>query len=90
MGQPWQQAPGPNGWPEEAEAWVTPQGVAARINWAMTRPERMIPELPDPRAFVETALGPNVSEAVATAAHAAERPNEGIGVVLASAEFQRR
>lgn len=90
MGQPWQQAGGPNGWPEEAEAWVTPQGVAARIDWAMTRPERMLPELPDPRVFVETALGPNVSEAVATAAHAAERPDEGIGLVLASAEFQRR
>jgi uncharacterized protein (DUF1800 family) len=90
MGQPWQQAGGPNGWPEEAEAWVTPQGVAARINWAMTRPERLVAELPDPRVFVETALGPNVSEAVATAAHAAERPDEGIGLVLASAEFQRR
>jgi len=90
MGQPWQQAGGPNGWPEEAEAWVTPQGVAARINWAMTRPERLVAELPDPRVFVETALGPNVSEAVATAAHAAERPDEGVGLVLASAEFQRR
>lgn len=90
MGQPWQQAGGPNGWPEEAEAWVTPQGVAARINWAMTRPERLLAQLPDPRVFVETALGPDVSEAVATAAYAAERPDEGIGLVLASAEFQRR
>jgi len=90
MGQPWQQAGGPNGWPEEAEAWVTPQGVAARINWAMTRPERLVAELPDPRVFVETALGPDMSEAVATAAYAAERPDEGVGLVLASAEFQRR
>jgi uncharacterized protein (DUF1800 family) len=90
MGQPWQQAGGPNGWPEEAEAWVTPQGVAARIDWAMTRPERLVEALPDPRAFVEAALGPGASDAVVMAAHAAERPSEGIGLILASAEFQRR
>jgi len=31
MGQPFNLAPGPDGWAEEAEAWITPQGLAARI-----------------------------------------------------------
>ena len=90
MGQPWQRAGGPNGWPEEAEAWITPQGLAARIDWAMSMPERMLAGLPDPRTFVGAALGPEVPQAVSVAAHAAERQDEGVGLVLASAEFQRR
>jgi uncharacterized protein (DUF1800 family) len=90
MGQPWETPPGPNGWPEEAAAWVAPQFVAARIDWAMTRPRRLIAELPDPRAFVAAALGPLAPEAVIFAAGAAEDRATGIGIVLASPAFQRR
>lgn len=42
MGQPWQQASGPNGWPEPLEDWITPQGLAARITWAMHAPARLV------------------------------------------------
>ena len=35
MGQPYEQPPGPNGWPEDAEAWITPPALAERIAWAM-------------------------------------------------------
>lgn len=90
MGQPWDEPPGPDGWPEEANAWVTPQGMAGRIDWAMTKPLRLVPTLPDPRDFVHVALGPNPPEAVLFAARAAESRPEGIGLVLASAAFQRR
>jgi uncharacterized protein (DUF1800 family) len=90
MGQPWGQPDGPDGWPEAPEAWVTPQFMAARIDWALNRPEEMLPELPDPRDFAATALGPLASPEVLFAARAAERPSEGVGVVLASPDFQRR
>lgn len=90
MGQPWERPTGPDGWPEEAAAWVTPQGMAGRINWAMSMPARMTPDLPDPRDFVLQALGPIPPEAVAFAARASESRAEGVGVVLASAAFQRR
>ncbi len=90
MGQPWQDPSGPDGWPEEAEAWVVPQFMAARIDWAMNRPEELVADLPDPRDVVRTALGPDAREEVAFAARAAERRSEGIGVILASADFQRR
>lgn len=89
MGQPWTQPAGPDGWPEAAGAWVTPAFVAARIDWAMNRPEE-IADLPDPRDFVAAALGPAAAPEVVAAARAAERPHEGVGVVLASADFQRR
>jgi uncharacterized protein (DUF1800 family) len=90
MGQAWERPGGPDGWPEEAEAWVTPQGVAARINWAMRMPGRIMAALPDPRALVPAALGGLAGEAVEFAAGAAEDRAEGVGIVLASAAFQRR
>lgn len=90
MGQSWQNSMGPDGWPEDAEDWITPQGMAGRITWSMTMPRRVLETLPDPREFVFTALGPTPPEAVVFAAGAAERVPDGIGVILASAAFQRR
>ncbi|TFL18878.1 DUF1800 domain-containing protein [Jannaschia formosa] len=89
MGQRWQMAPGPDGWPEEAEAWITPQALAARIDWAMRIP-RELPALPDPRGFVDTALGPLASERTRFAARAAESRADGIGLILSAPEFHRR
>jgi len=90
MGQERQNPVGPNGWPEDAESWITPQGMAGRITWAMQTPERLLDRLPDPREFARTALGPTPPDAVLFAAHAAETVSDGIGIVLASAAFQRR
>jgi uncharacterized protein (DUF1800 family) len=90
MGQAWQKAIGPNGWPEEADAWVTPQFMAQRINWALAAPKRLNDDLPDPRDFVTVALGPNPPEAVRFAAGAAEDRAIGVGAVIVSAAFQRR
>lgn len=90
MGQPWEDPGGPDGWPEAAADWITPQFMAGRIQWAMNAPERLIPDLPDPRDFVLTALGPAAPPPVVFAATAAEDRALGIGVTLASAAFQRR
>ncbi|MCC7320357.1 MAG: DUF1800 domain-containing protein [Rubellimicrobium sp.] len=89
MGQPWEAPPGPDGWPEAAAAWVTPQFMAGRIDWAMRAPVALRPDLPDPRAFAPTALGA-VPPEVAQAAAAAEDRVTGVAVVLASAAFNRR
>ena len=90
MGQTYRRAPGPDGWPEATEAWITPQGLAARIGWAMAAPVAFRRDLPDPREFVTTALGPLASEATKLAARAAETRWEGIGLVLSAPEFNRR
>lgn len=89
MGQAWQAPVGPDGWPEADSEWITPQGMAGRISWAMRAPERLLEALPDPRDFVHHALGPDPSEAVSFAAGAAQTRTEGVGVVLASAAFNR-
>jgi uncharacterized protein (DUF1800 family) len=90
MGQPFQQAPGPDGWPEREADWITPQGLAARIDWAMQAPERLVRPLPDPRVFLTTALGTRAGEKLTWAVGAAESARDGVGLVLASPEFNRR
>lgn len=90
MGQPWQAAPGPDGWPEEDQAWITPQGLSARLQWAMAAPQIVLQSLPDPVDFAHQSLGVRASERVKFVAGAAETRAEAIGLVLASPAFQRR
>ncbi|WP_298856990.1 DUF1800 domain-containing protein [uncultured Sulfitobacter sp.] len=89
MGHVWEKPAGPDGLPEEDSAWIAPQGIAARLQWAITMPQLLMEELPDPRIFVDTALGPYKTPAVAFAAEAAETRWDGVGLILASPAFQR-
>lgn len=90
MGQRWQTPDGPDGWPEQDEAWITPQGLSTRLRWAIAAPPVLRADLPDPRRFVDVALGQQVPPPVRFAAEAAESRSEAIGLVLASPAFQRR
>jgi len=90
MGQTWGRPPGPDGWPEEAEAWITAQGLAARVEWAMRVPRKLCDDLPDPRHLLETALADTASEPLKWAVPRAESRREGVAILLASADFNRR
>lgn len=90
MGFEYQRPGGPDGWPEEDDAWVTPQGVAARLEWAVNAPARLLSDLPDPRDFVVQALGEAIPPQLAFAVDAAENRAVAIGLVLASPAMQRR
>jgi len=89
MGQPLRNAPGPNGWPEEAQAWITAQGVASRLQWALALARREGRER-DPRKFVEFSLRELAGESLKFAVAGAEQREEGLTLVLASPEFNRR
>lgn len=90
MGQHWQRPAGPDGWSESDAAWITPQGLAARMRWALSVPKSLRPLLPDPRRFARSALGAWMPEALEQVAAAAESRSAGVGLVLASPAFQRR
>lgn len=90
MGQRWHMANGPDGWEEGFDYWITPQGLANRIDWAMKRPARLRADLPDPRDFVALALGDLASTDLVRLVARAERKAEGVGLVLASPDFNRR
>jgi uncharacterized protein (DUF1800 family) len=94
MGQPFMRAKGPDGWDEAAEAWINPLGLATRIRWSMTMPQKIsktlgIP-LADPRSFVLTALGDAASPGLIWAVGASETESQAMGLVFASPEFNRR
>ena len=89
MGHVWEKPGGPDGLPEEDSAWIVPQGIAARLQWAITVPSQLMEVLPDPRSFVQTALGDFAPATVTFAAQAAETRWDGISLILASPAFQR-
>ena len=90
MGQPLFRAPGPNGWPEEADHWIAPQGLATRILWSLRAAERLSDRLLEPRLILDEALGDLASPELSFAVSAAETRPDAVALILASAEFNRR
>jgi len=88
MNQPLWLPKGPDGWAEEADYWITPQGLAERIQWA-----RLVGtsyETDDPRSLLERSLRETVStDTLKWVSSAATKP-EGITLALTSPEFNRR
>jgi uncharacterized protein (DUF1800 family) len=89
MGQPWLVPPGPDGWPENLEDWITPQGLAARIQWALVAAGLWGNNM-DPTKFAATALDDMADEELLRVVGFAESRIEGIALALASPEFNRR
>ena len=79
MGQPWQGAAGPDGWPEAAGDWITPQGMAARITWAMEVPGRLVTPLPEAAEVAARALGARGVRAAAMGGRCGGKPARGAG-----------
>ncbi|MEM9715312.1 MAG: DUF1800 domain-containing protein [Pseudomonadota bacterium] len=90
MGQPWRAPGGPDGWPEELEAWITPQGMATRISWALEAPKAMGLKNLEPEVVMDRALGELASDRLRWAVPKAESRRQGVALVLASPEFNRR
>lgn len=90
MGMRHQRPTGPDGWPEELDAWLSPQGLAARIQWSMAVPGQIRKPLPDANAFLKVALADAASPDLTWAVSVSETKREAIGLIFASPEFNRR
>ena len=90
MNQPVFRPPGPDGWPEAAEAWITPQGLAARLDWSGRIGRVFADRGLDPREYAEAALGPAMRAETRFLVAAAAEKWEGVTLALASPEFNRR
>lgn len=89
MGQlPWS-APGPNGWPEAADAWVSPQGLTERIDFADRLARGPLRKTP-PQQLFDAAFGPLSPDRLALLMQETKEAQEATVLVLASPEFQRR
>ncbi len=89
MGQEWLRPGGPDGWEEEDGHWMSPQGLAARLQWSLAVPSVLVDSLPDPRRFVTSALGTSARPQTVYAVNAAQTRREGLALALMSPEFQR-
>lgn len=90
MGQGLFDMPGPDGWPEEGAAWITPGAMAKRLDWATRMGAAMADAGLDPRDLARAALRGALSEKTAWAIAAASQKREGFALLLASPDFNRR
>lgn len=89
MGELHERVPSPAGYGEHAAYWITPQGLAARVDWAMGLAQMAGGET-DPRDFIDLALADAASDTLRRAAAGAETRAQGVGLILASPDFNRR
>ncbi len=89
MGQEFLRPGGPDGWPEEAAAWITPQGLAGRVQWATDAAQSFGADR-DPRGFLATALADAAGPGLRFAVSGAASRQDALTLILASPEFNRR
>ncbi len=89
MGEPLWQPPGPNGFPDTADAWASPEGLSARMDFISTLAQQASQDV-DPRAFAQSRLGALLSPATLEAISRAETHAQGLSIAFLSPEFMRR
>ena len=90
MGQPPYNPPGPDGWPDVQAEWLAADSVWKRFEWADEAARTVAVANIDPLAVARDILGPTISKATQDAIARAESPAQGLTLLLASADFQRR
>lgn len=89
MGQPPGRAPSPQGWPDVASEWLSPQGLMRRVQWA-DRFARQHAQAGDARALAQLGWGSHLSDTTRSEIDRADSGTQAMALWLASPEFQRR
>jgi uncharacterized protein (DUF1800 family) len=79
----------PAGWPDTADRWDGPDALLKRIEWATAVGAR-VGTRAQPLDLGAQALGPSLKEPTRTAISRAASAAQGVTLLLASPEFQRR
>jgi uncharacterized protein (DUF1800 family) len=88
LGQPFQNAPQPNGWPDRAGEWAAPEAMMRRIDWAYGVSSRVGTR--DVAELAEANLGPLLrADTLQAVRHAGSR-RDAMTLLLTAPEFQRR
>jgi len=90
MGQRPYAAPGPDGWADTAQAWLSADLIWKRVEFAQTYASRIARADVDPIALGENCLGPLLSDETRTAIMRADSPAQGLALLFAAPEMQRR
>ncbi len=89
LGQPLWTAPQPNGWPDRAADWATPEALMRRVDLAYTLSGRAGGRL-DPGEVAEAALGSLARAETAGAMRVAGSVRDALTLLFASPEFMHR
>jgi uncharacterized protein (DUF1800 family) len=89
LGEPLWRPPAPKGFPDTEADWI--DGIAHRLDTANAIAQNPnVVDRVDPKAMLETALGPLASADTRNAVTRAETKQQAITLVLMAPEFQRR
>ena len=89
MGEPLWQPAGPNGFPDTADAWASPESLSTRLDFVNGLALAADPSV-DPRQFAESRLGALLSDHTREAVARAESHAQGLSLAFLSPEFMRR
>lgn len=90
MGQRPYAAPGPDGWADRADTWLSADLVWKRLEFAQAYAEHIARADVDPVQLGETCLGPLMSDETRTTIRRAESPTQGFALLFGAPEMQRR
>ena len=90
MGQRPYSAPGPDGWADSAEVWLTADLVWKRLEFAQAYAQRIARADVNPIDLGQACLGPLMSDETRTAISRAESPAQGLALLFGAPEMQRR
>ena len=89
LGQGLHMAPSPAGWPDEAAAWIGPEAVLRRVEWAQAYADQVGDDV-DPVALTSAVLGDTIAPDQRQAIARAESRPTALAMLFASPAFQRR
>lgn len=90
MGQRVYAAPGPDGWSDVADSWLTADLVWKRLEFAQAFAGRIARADIDPLDAGEACLGPLLGDETRAAIRRAESPAQGLALLFGAPEMQRR
>jgi len=82
-------APQPEGWSDQAKDWIGPEAVLHRADCCESLAARL-PNPPDPVTLADDVFGEALPDDAGQAIRRAASRREGLALLLASPEFQRR
>ncbi|MBE7635549.1 DUF1800 family protein [Sneathiella sp. P13V-1] len=82
-------ADSPQGWADTEKHWLTPEALMRRIEWGQSLSRNMKIEH-NPARYFKEAVGDQASDEAMKMVAGAETASDGMALLFASAEFQRR
>ncbi|AZO26188.1 DUF1800 family protein [Mesorhizobium sp. M1B.F.Ca.ET.045.04.1.1] len=89
LGEPLWQPPGPNGFPDRSDSWISAEGMKTRLDIAW-QAAKQASDIGNPDQLLDALVGASASAETREAITRAESKQQGLALLLMAPEFQRR